>query len=177
MNENQEVMRNPLASELVEKLIAKFAIPAIISMVVNSIYNIVDQIFIGQGVGTLGNGATNIAFPVTIICVATALFLGIGGASNYNLRSGEGNQEQATHIAANALTLLVIGGTIIMTDVLLFLNVSGNRSSVYAEVCSVAAVGEVFKQRLELGNADGADVALKIVCVKGHIDDSDNLTV
>ena len=75
---------NPLAAERVGKLIAKFAIPAIISMLVSSLYNIVDQIFIGQGVGMLGNAATNIAFPISIICTATALMLGIGGASNYN---------------------------------------------------------------------------------------------
>ena len=56
---------NPLATEPVGRLIAKFAIPAIISMLVSSLYNIVDQIFIGQGVGMLGNAATNIAFPIS----------------------------------------------------------------------------------------------------------------
>ena len=76
MKEQKKV--NPLATESEGKLIAKFAIPAIISMLVSSLYNIVDQIFIGQGVGLLGNAATNIAFPVSIICTATALLLGIG---------------------------------------------------------------------------------------------------
>ena len=66
MKEQKKV--NPLATESEGKLIAKFAIPAIISMLVSSLYNIVDQIFIGQGVGLLGNAATNIAFPVSIIC-------------------------------------------------------------------------------------------------------------
>ena len=61
------VQENPLAAERIGKLIAKFAIPAIISMLVSSLYNIVDQIFIGQGVGMLGNAATNIAFPVSIL--------------------------------------------------------------------------------------------------------------
>ena len=79
--------KNPLAVERISKLIMKFAIPAIISMLVSSLYNIVDQIFIGQGVGMLGNAATNIAFPISIICTATALLLGIGSASNYNLES------------------------------------------------------------------------------------------
>ena len=76
---------NPLGIAPVGSLLAKFAIPAIISMLVNALYNIVDQIFIGQGVGMLGNAATNIAFPVTTISTAAALLLGIGGASNYNL--------------------------------------------------------------------------------------------
>ena len=66
---------NPLAEEKIGRLIARFAVPAIISMLVSSLYNIVDQIFIGQGVGMLGNAATNIAFPVSIICTATALLL------------------------------------------------------------------------------------------------------
>ena len=84
----ESVKVNPLATEKVERLILKFSIPAIISMLVSSLYNIVDQIFIGQGVGLLGNAATNIAFPITIICTATALLLGIGSASNFNLPSG-----------------------------------------------------------------------------------------
>ena len=80
--------QNPLGTAPVGGLIAKFAIPAIISMLVSAMYNIVDQIFIGQGVGMLGNAATNVAFPVTTIATALALLLGIGGASNYNLEMG-----------------------------------------------------------------------------------------
>lgn len=79
---------NPLGTAPVGGLIRKFAIPAIISMLVSAMYNIVDQIFIGQGVGMLGNAATNVAFPVTTIATAMALLLGIGGASNYNLENG-----------------------------------------------------------------------------------------
>ncbi len=113
---------NPLAYEKVEKLIAKFAIPAIISMMVSSLYNIVDQIFIGQGVGMLGNAATNIAFPVSIICTATALLLGIGSASNFNLESGAKNQDRANRILGTGLSMLAICGTIITIVVLVFLN-------------------------------------------------------
>lgn len=121
-NEKQEVLRNPLAYERVGKLIAKFAIPAIISMLVNSLYNIVDQIFIGQGVGMLGNAATNVAFPVSIICTAIALLLGIGSASNFNLESGAGNQERANRIVGTGLSMLVICGCTIAFAVILFLN-------------------------------------------------------
>lgn len=85
---------NPLGTAPVGSLITKFAIPAIISMLVSALYNIVDQIFIGQGVGMLGNAATNIAFPVTIISTAAALLLGIGSASNYNLEMGAGNEKK-----------------------------------------------------------------------------------
>ena len=114
--------QNPLGTERIGKLIPKFAIPSIISMVVSSLYNIVDQIFIGQGVGMLGNAATNIAFPVTIICTATALLLGIGSASNYNLASGEGEQEKASAIAGTGLSVIVLSGIVITVIVLLFLN-------------------------------------------------------
>ena len=116
------VQENPLATERIGKLIAKFAIPAIISMLVSSLYNIVDQIFIGQGVGMLGNAATNIAFPVSIICTATALLLGIGSASNYNLESGAGNSKKASQIVGTGLAVLIISGISIGIIVLVFLD-------------------------------------------------------
>ena len=119
---NEKTITNPLAAEPVGRLIAKFAIPAIISMLVSSLYNIVDQIFIGQGVGMLGNAATNIAFPVSIICTATALLLGIGSASNYNLDLGAGNAEKAARTAATGLSVLAISGIATAVIVLVFLN-------------------------------------------------------
>lgn len=70
----------------------------------------------------LGNAATNIAFPISIICTATALLLGIGSASNYNLESGAGNQEKACGIVGTGLSMLVICGMVIAGIVLLFLN-------------------------------------------------------
>ena len=91
-------------------------------MLVRSLYNIVDQIFIGQGVGMLGNAATNIAFPVSIICTATALLLGIGSASNYNLESGAGNSKKASQIVGTGLAVLIISGISIGIIVLVFLD-------------------------------------------------------
>lgn len=116
---NQE---NPLGTDRIGGLIAKFAIPAIISMLVSSLYNIVDQIFIGQGVGMLGNAATNIAFPISTICAATALMLGIGSASNYNLESGAGRTKKAAEIAGTGLAMLAICGVLIGVIVLAFLD-------------------------------------------------------
>ena len=117
----QTEQQNPLATQKVSSLILKFTIPAIISMMVSSLYNIVDQIFIGQGVGMLGNAATNIAFPVNIICTAVALLLGIGSASNFNLKSGAGQTEVAKNYAGNGLTMLVVCGVIITAVTLGFL--------------------------------------------------------
>ena len=113
--------QNPLASAPLGGLIAKFAVPAVISMLVSALYNIVDEIFIGQGVGMLGNAATNIAFPVSIIATATALLLGIGSASNYNLEMGAGKEKRASEIAGTGLSMLVISGTVIGVVILLFL--------------------------------------------------------
>lgn len=72
---------NPLGSQPLPKLLRSFAVPSILAMLVSSLYNIVDQIFIGQGVGYLGNAATNVAYPLTTICLAIALLIGIGGAA------------------------------------------------------------------------------------------------
>lgn len=118
---NIEEIKNPLEAEPLGRLIGKFAVPAVISMLVSALYNIVDQIFIGQGVGMLGNAATNIAFPVTTIATATALLLGIGSASNYNLEMGAGKEKRASEIAGTGLATLVISGVSIAVIVLVFL--------------------------------------------------------
>lgn len=73
MEETLTEKKSIFAMQPVGKLILKFAIPCVISLVVNALYNIVDQIFIGWGIGYLGNGATNIVFPITIIALALIL--------------------------------------------------------------------------------------------------------
>ena len=89
-----EEAKNPLGYERLPKLLRGYAVPSIIAMVVSSLYNIVDQIFIGQGVGYLGNAATNVAFPLTTICLAIALLIGIGSASRFSLELGRGQPGQ-----------------------------------------------------------------------------------
>lgn len=112
---------NPLATEKTEKLILKFAIPSIISGLVSALYNIVDQIFIGQKIGIIGNAATNVAFPLTILCTALALLLGVGAAAHFNLNLGAGRKEQAARFAANGVTLMAASGIILAVLVNLFL--------------------------------------------------------
>ena len=99
MEQQQSVRDNPLAFESTGRLIAKYSVPSVIAMLVSSLYNIVDQIFIGQGVGMLGNAATNVAFPFVNICIALSLLIGIGGASNFNLNMGRGENEKAKSFA------------------------------------------------------------------------------
>ena len=101
---------SPLGTAPIGQLLKKFAIPSIISMLVGALYNIVDQIFIGQGVGMLGNAATNVAFPLTTISTAVCLLLGIGGAANYNLELGRKNKDKARNIAGTAFGSLIIFG-------------------------------------------------------------------
>ena len=108
--ENSEKKGNPLGTEPIGKLLRKFAVPSIISMLVMSLYNIVDQIFIGQTVGELGNAATNVAFPFTTLCIATALAFGIGGASGFNLNLGAGEKEKAPYFIGNSATMMLAIG-------------------------------------------------------------------
>lgn len=100
--------QSPFATELIGRLIVKFAVPSVIALLVNSLYNIVDQIFIGWGVGYLGNGATNIVFPITIIALALSMMIGNGGAAYLSLKMGEGEVETAKKGVGNAVTLVTI---------------------------------------------------------------------
>jgi len=113
---------NPLGTEKVGKLMLQFAIPAIISHLVNAAYNLIDQVLLGNAVGMLGIAATNIAFPLTTIVSATGYLLGTGGASNFNLRLGEGNRDAANNYAGNTLSLLAITGAAIGAVALIFIN-------------------------------------------------------
>ncbi|MBE5958872.1 MAG: MATE family efflux transporter [Lachnospiraceae bacterium] len=108
---------NPLGTEPLPKLLLSLAIPAIIAHVVNALYNIVDQIFIGQGVGKLGNAATTIAFPLTTICMAIGLMVGLGSAAGFNLELGRKNEKKARQIAGTAAGILLISGIVICTVV------------------------------------------------------------
>ena len=112
---------NPLGYKSIGKLLKSLAIPAIIANLVNALYNVVDQIFIGQRVGYLGNAATNIAFPITTMCLAIGLTLGIGGASNFNLELGKGYPEKSKHTAGTAASTLIIIGIILCISVRIFL--------------------------------------------------------
>ena len=103
-------LSNPLGYEPLPKLLRSFAVPSVIAMLVSSLYNIVDQIFIGQGVGYLGNAATNVAYPLTTICLAIALLIGIGSASRFSLSLGAGEPEQAARVVGNAIAMMAVLG-------------------------------------------------------------------
>ena len=103
---------NPLGYEKISTLLKKFAIPSIIAMIVSALYNIVDQIFIGQGVGMLGNGATNVAFPLTTICLALSLLVGIGSSSLFSLSLGRKDDVMASKCVGAAIYMTAILGVV-----------------------------------------------------------------
>lgn len=112
---------NILGTEKIGKLLAKFAIPGIISMVVNSLYNIVDQIFIGQGVGYLGNGATTVIFPMITFAMAFSLLFGDGSATFLSLKLGEKKEDEAARGTGAGIIGFVGIGIIITILYLIFL--------------------------------------------------------
>ena len=112
---------NILGTEKIGKLMRKFSIPCIISLVVNSLYNIVDQIFIGWGVGYLGNGATNVVFPLTMVCLAFALMFGDGSSAFLSLKLGEKKKEEAKKGVANGILTSIIVAILLCVIILGFL--------------------------------------------------------
>ncbi len=110
-----------LGKENINKLLISFAIPCVISMLINSVYNIVDQIFIGKGVGTLGNAATNVIFPLVIIFNAVAGLIGNGAAANLSLKLGEGKKEEGGKIVGNAVTVSIIFSLVLSVIAYFFL--------------------------------------------------------
>ena len=113
---------SPFATEPIGRLILKFAVPSVIALLVNSLYNIVDQIFIGWGVGYLGNGATNVVFPITIIALALSMMIGNGGAAYLSLKLGEGESESARKGVGNAVTLVVVVSILLAVVFLVFID-------------------------------------------------------
>ena len=112
---------NPLGSEKVSKLILKFAVPSVVAMLVSAIYNIVDQIFIGNMEGHLGNAATNVAFPLSTISLALALLIGTGGAAKQNLLLGAKKPIQASKAVCNSIMMLAFCGVFLGVIALVFL--------------------------------------------------------
>ncbi|SDH49151.1 MATE family efflux transporter [Desulfosporosinus hippei] len=114
-------MDNPLGTVPVRRLIIQFSIPAIANTLVNAVYNITDQIFIGHTVGMLGNAATNIAFPITTLLSACALMIGMGSSTNFGLSLGAKKKDDALRYVGNGISLMIILGLIFAALALIFL--------------------------------------------------------
>lgn len=114
--------KSPFATEPIGRLIVKFAVPCVISLLVNLLYNIVDQIFIGWGVGYLGNGATNVVFPITIIALALSMMIGDGGAAYLSLKLGEGDVASAKKGVGNAIVMVTAVSILLLVVFLIFVD-------------------------------------------------------
>lgn len=112
--EQTAVKANPLGTERIGKLMVRFAVPSIIALVLNSLYNMVDQVFIGNGVGYLGNAATNVILPIMTVVLAVGLMIGDGCAAFMGLNMGKGDTDKVAHGVGNAM-ILTIGFGVIFT--------------------------------------------------------------
>ena len=120
--ENNEVVQdqNPLAPDSVGKLILKYSLPAIASSLVSSLYNIVDQIFVGQKMGELGNAATNVAFPLVMIITTLAMTFGAGSSASFSLFLGQKEERRAKSVVGTGMTFMILSGILVAVISLLF---------------------------------------------------------
>lgn len=118
-DQNQRAKR--LGTQPIISLLMKFSIPAIVGMLVNALYNIVDRIFIGRAVGGVAIGGIYLGMPLMLIILAFGMLVGIGGNTLVSIRLGEKKQDEANQIAGNSLTLLFIIGMMLSILGLIFL--------------------------------------------------------
>ncbi len=175
-----EIKGNPLGYEKVTSLLLKFAIPSIISMLVSAIYNIVDQIFIGNMIGYYGNAATNVAFPLTTISLAIALLIGTGGAAKQNLLLGAKKQEQANSATCNSIMMLLVSGLVLgivsfvfLKPLLLFFGATKDVMPYAVDYTGIIAIGLPFATAVtglnHLIRADGSPTYSMISMVSGAV--------
>lgn len=109
-------IENRLGTEKIPRLLMEFSIPAIIGMMVNGIYNIVDRIFIGNApdLGSLGLAAVSITYPVTLVLLAFSLMVAVGGSTIFSISLGKNEEHKAQHFLGNAVAIAIILGTIFM---------------------------------------------------------------
>ena len=143
--------KNPLGYQPIGRLLMKFAIPSVVSMLVNAVYNIVDQIFIGQGVGYLGNAATTVSFPIVTIILAVGTMLGAGGSAYAAIKLGEKNEAEAEKTLGNIFVLLtIIGlaltilGLVFLDPILKIFGATPNNMMYARDYASIILIGTVF---------------------------------
>ena len=121
MTEAKQAGGNPLGSVPIKGLIWKFALPGIVSQLVNAVYNIVDQIFVGQGIGDLGIAATTIVFPLATLTTALSVLFGSGGAAKFSLLMGQKKEDEARHTVGNGFAMMALLGVVVGLCSALFL--------------------------------------------------------
>lgn len=169
-----------LEKDKINKLLLAFAVPCVISLLINSIYNIVDQIFIGKGVGTVGNAATNVIFPLIIIYGAIASLIGNGASANLSLKLGEGKEKEAASSLGQAITITFLISAVV--GVLSFfalptlIPLFGSTETVYPYALSygrIIAIGSpfviIYTALSNMIRADGSPKYAMIMLVIGAV--------
>lgn len=167
-----------LETEKLGGLLVKYCIPSLASSLVTSVYNIVDQFFIGMKLGINGNAATNVIFPVITLITALSLMCGVGASAAMNVALGQGKEEEARQVVGNAFVLMVLCGALLSGVVLLFpvavMNFLGCTSILLPYALpygKVIAIGFVFSLIGAAGpfliRADGSPIYALISIVTG----------
>ena len=150
--ENTQKTGSPLETEPLSKLLLRYSVPTTLTLMVNYLYNVVDQIFIGHGAEITGMAAVNVAFPVSILVNAVALLLGDGCAANVSLCLGRKDQETADRIFGHAVTWIITGGIVMALLCGIFtpqiVRLCGSTDTAYAEAAAylrVIALGIPFQ--------------------------------
>lgn len=141
-----------LRSEKISRLLIEFSIPAIVGMLVNSLYIIVDRMFIGRVVGAMAISGVSLTFPIAIIIMAFAMLVGIGAAARISIRLGQSDKQGAEHIFGNALVLLIIVsivvtllGLILVDPMLMAFGASNNTIDYAREFITIILCGSIFQ--------------------------------
>lgn len=141
-----------LGEEKILKLLLKFSVPAIVGMLVNALYNVVDRVFVGRGVGFLGIAGITVGFPIMLVVMAFSMLIGIGGTSLISIKLGQQNKDEAEHIAGNGMALLIIIslsltviGLIILDPVLRALGADADVLPYAREYMRIILLGIVFQ--------------------------------
>ena len=145
--------QNILGTESIGKLLLKYSLPAIIGMMVNALYNVVDRMFIGNipGVGPMAITGLGVAMPIMTIIIAFGSLVGVGSATNVSIRLGEGNKDEAEKIIGNAICLatiigvtLSILGLLLLDKILMTFGASEGTITYAKSYMSVILIGTTF---------------------------------
>lgn len=141
-------IQKDLANEKISKLLWRFGLPAVAGLVVNSLYYLVDRIFVGNGVGSVGLGAVAVSYPIFILMMAVAMMVGVGGSVNFSVRLGQNKIPTAERVMANAFVLIFICGAatclflfVFLKDILLFLGATQTilpHAETYVRICLIS---------------------------------------
>lgn len=119
-----EIGNQFLGTERIDKLMRQYAVPCIISLLVGALYNIVDQIFIANAsyLGSYGNAANTVVFPLTIVALAIAVMVGDGCCAFVSMALGRNETARAKRSVGNAVVLIIVGSLILTAVYLIFAN-------------------------------------------------------